>query len=780
MRRTTDYFGTAGEETGTVEEWTAPSNVFEVRPRLMGGWGDSGEATGTETEAGDSLGKGHVIESWATGISPGDTLYIRVGGYSTDGSEAWPDGGAGATATEGDVTATSGSGGGSSSIRLNADERDATLVLAAGGAGAPVYAASGTGCVSVAPATNGGYETGNDGEDATGCSTTDAAGGSGGAESCSTGDPAEDGTTTTIAGSIDVAAATGGAGGGWCGGEVGEVQHTSDGTEVNISGSGSGSSFIGGLSEVTFHTDDPSIDRDEPRGGYVEVVWTYTEVYDLEVTSATPDQVELAWNGWAYGEYEVYRHTESTNVVEDGTLIGTTTDQEFTDTGVTEATNYYQVVPKSATGDTGDTSAVVESVADPDTPTITDHNSWTYSISLFWDEIPGATEYRIYMNDEESSSFSDYSHVATSTEGDLTETIDELDPGYWYHFRITSYDGSSESAPSTDYRAGTRFQAPSEFSVDAVDGTDIDVSMTNNAAGGEGFKFYKALADPEVVDDYITATDPITADMDAEETIGPGTTLIFTLTPDQIGNDDHWFHPGLFANPESDDDYYQEYVSLFNADNTAGAVTDGQDVDLGIIIEDASAVSYSNPTKPTMEVGTKHTFTVVIEDDERVTFYYDDEDLGTEGGGTFSSFPVSELFRGYGDGSIHRGFTGDAHTIHILDGAMDEADVAAYIETGTLSHSAILSYEFGDGSGTTVSDSVANNNATIQGEEDTDFTWEETTTRPAQGEWELDGTAPIVGQGEEVSYTTETTTLDGQKYFLRGSIYTEDREVFHE
>lgn len=133
--------------TGAMQEWTAPSGIFEgiVDFAVSGAEGGTGTSSSTP-------GRGHVMEARLTGVATGEVFDIEVGGAG-DGSinGGWPNGG------DGDAVATgnSGGGGGRSSVRYDGDTLADALIVAGGGGG--------TGRKTIAPGSNGGdggYPTG--------------------------------------------------------------------------------------------------------------------------------------------------------------------------------------------------------------------------------------------------------------------------------------------------------------------------------------------------------------------------------------------------------------------------------------------------------------------------------------------------------------------------------------------------------------------------------------------------------------------------------------------
>ncbi len=217
--------------------YTVPAGVTGLTVTLKGAMGGQNS---DEVDYDDSAGKGGCVTA-NIAVTPGQLLYVYVGGCGGDGSDlaggapGINGGGAGGNFTG---TVSGGGGGGASDIRLTPSIVD-RIVIAGGGGGAGIYCGG--------QADKGGAGGGDalvfyGGQPGAGCSPYSGGmggvGGVGGAGgSCSggcSGSPGNAGTGDT-GGDAGSGSAGGGGGGGWGGGGGGQ-----------FSGGGGGGNYFGG------------------------------------------------------------------------------------------------------------------------------------------------------------------------------------------------------------------------------------------------------------------------------------------------------------------------------------------------------------------------------------------------------------------------------------------------------------------------------------------------------------------------------------------------------
>jgi hypothetical protein len=285
--------------TGSEQTWTVPNGVDNVDIECWGaGGGHSGNFDG---------GVGGYAKSTNISVTPGETLYIYVGGrgnngdynYSGDGQGGWNGGGD----SDPDASDIGGGGGGASDVRQAGNTLSDRVVIAGGGGGAAAskyFEGSFDGG-------DGGGSSGQDGDShesgSEGAGGTQSAGGSGGTDTHNGND-----------GSLGVGGngggynnyGGGGGGGGYYGGGGGAgSDNTGD------SGGGGGGSGLGGTltagggnsgdGEVTIsYTQEPAAPNNV--SATVDANDAITVSWDTDTSQGTPDHydIELSRDGSNY------------------------------------------------------------------------------------------------------------------------------------------------------------------------------------------------------------------------------------------------------------------------------------------------------------------------------------------------------------------------------------------------------------------------------------------------------------------------------------------------
>ena len=235
--------------TGSVQEWTVPPEVFYVKIRVWGAGG--GDAVGDTTRNGRNGG----YSSGYISTTPGEKLYLYVGGRGEDGTNAsggaggWPYGGNGGYTDQGQGCG-GGGGGASTEIRRGSTSRGNIIIAAGGGGGGWGYYNHSID-YDASPTSGGGLEAhssparaNSDGErvyevpgGTQACGGSSPQGGNGESDYYRVYDDGNYG-------------ASGGGGGGYCGGGGGEIDcGYSDGgnNRVAVNGGAGGSGYIDGV-----------------------------------------------------------------------------------------------------------------------------------------------------------------------------------------------------------------------------------------------------------------------------------------------------------------------------------------------------------------------------------------------------------------------------------------------------------------------------------------------------------------------------------------------------
>lgn len=221
---------TTFDYTGDVQTYVVPDGITSVQIDMFGAEG--GTCTNDSTSCGDIGGLGGSATGILT-VTPGETLYIYVGGRGYSGNNGGYNGGGLACSN----TSTCATGGGASDVRQGGTDFADRVIVAGGGGGAEYSACNGT-------AGAGGGLVGGDGSESgvanirNGDGGTQVTGGTGG-------DGGYDGGTGMFgvggASGTHPAGHAGSGGGGWYGG----------GGSSEDGHAGGGSSYIDGLEEAS-------------------------------------------------------------------------------------------------------------------------------------------------------------------------------------------------------------------------------------------------------------------------------------------------------------------------------------------------------------------------------------------------------------------------------------------------------------------------------------------------------------------------------------------------
>jgi hypothetical protein len=216
--------------TGALQTWVVPSGVTSVNIQAFG-------AQGNANAAGVSFGGLGGSATGTLAVTPGETLFINVGGGGATGATGGFNGGGNGGTTGTCLTALGGGGGGASDVRQVANTLANRRIVAGGGGGT-----AGNRVVSCARGAGGGggggYYGGGGGSGYPGVAGvvptggTQAAGGTGGVT----------GTTFGATNGAPGALGIGGAGGN-------EIASAQAGSQAIIFGSGTGGGLTGGTGQ---------------------------------------------------------------------------------------------------------------------------------------------------------------------------------------------------------------------------------------------------------------------------------------------------------------------------------------------------------------------------------------------------------------------------------------------------------------------------------------------------------------------------------------------------
>jgi hypothetical protein len=252
---------TTYNHTGAMQTYVVPPNITLINIQTWGGQG--GDVNELYVPQSGGLG------GYSTGdliVTPGESIYVYVGGEGSGGIGGFNGGGNAGTSTAGSggTGGPAGAGGGASDVRQGGTTLNDRVIVAAGAGGAGRDYVNGS-CIPCGTGGHGGHgggTTGNNGTDAgytnninygnpsSGANAaSQSSGGAGGTGSDS--NPGESGSLgqggNGVNGFQDVA--SGGGGGGYYGGGSGAGANNGSGKAGG--GGAGGSSFIGGVTSAT-------------------------------------------------------------------------------------------------------------------------------------------------------------------------------------------------------------------------------------------------------------------------------------------------------------------------------------------------------------------------------------------------------------------------------------------------------------------------------------------------------------------------------------------------
>lgn len=431
--------------SGSRDEWTVPNEVYSIDVTCKGasgadGSGDSGVGSG---------GLGGIAETMNISVTPGETLYVRVGGAASGQSGGWNGGG---DAPDDQGGGVGGGGGGSSDIRQGGDTTSDRIVIAGGGGGGGGdYSDGGDG----GDAEQGGQDGGDDTATGGGAGSGGEGGSGGSGEVFGDGGADGDNGGVLSGGTGGADYSTGGGGGGGYGGGGGGGAYSS-----NAGGGGGG----GNLGETTGV-------RSSEGDGEVVIEWVAQPAAPQNVspTRDADDQITLSWetdtSGGDPDEYhiEIDRDGDGwvspsegpSTVTHDGSTSYSATYNPSSDSSYSsqvgiDSSFRFRVQASNDAGSSDWTSSgtVYTSPLPPHNPSVSRPDADTIAFS--WGE-QGDVHHgtQIYYREDTGSGYSawDYFDNSTSWGGSVSFSVSstsKLQTDARYQFRLRSYNQNTE------------------------------------------------------------------------------------------------------------------------------------------------------------------------------------------------------------------------------------------------------------------------------------------------------------------------------------------------
>lgn len=422
--------------TGAEQTWTVPANVTRVLGTLNGAEGGdaappSGSTTTTAVGANGGEGVGYFP------ATPGETLYIYVGGQGDDGSA----GGAGGFNGGGDgARNVGGGGGGASDVRRGGNTLADRVAVAGGGGGG---GSAGADSLSV-DAGAGGAGGSQDGVSAS-TNNTSAPGGTGGGQAGAAGGAGNGSQQAVVDGSF-AEAAGGGGGAGLNGGGGGAA----DTFAPETAGDGEASGAGGGGGSVGFPTGTQQSVTVGANAGDGSITLVYIETpQNPAVTAHDATSITLDWDAVTNAdEYTVYKATATGSGFADYTELATTATVGYTDTGLLNGEKYFYRVTATDTteGVESGLSTEVSQVTDLPAPTNLTHPSETATTADYsWVSNANNGTIRVEYKDADTATWQTFSTVSNTTEA---ETVTGLSMGTDFDSRVVAQTEHTETIDS--------------------------------------------------------------------------------------------------------------------------------------------------------------------------------------------------------------------------------------------------------------------------------------------------------------------------------------------
>jgi fibronectin type 3 domain-containing protein len=202
-------------------------------------------------------------------------------------------------------------------------------------------------------------------------------------------------------------------------------------------------------------------------------------------TSSTA--ITVSWNPvtGATG-YRIYRSSSASGTY---TQVGTSTGASYINTGLTSGAIYYYKVSAYNSSEESAQSDQVVGMIMPSVPSgLTVSSVGSIGITLLWNPVTGATEYRIYRS---SSASGTYTQIGTSTGASYTNT--GLSGATTYYYKVSAYNTGGESAQSGQVSGTTTPAVPSGVTASQASSTSSTVSW-NPVTGATGYRIYRSLS----------------------------------------------------------------------------------------------------------------------------------------------------------------------------------------------------------------------------------------------------------------------------------------------
>lgn len=423
--------------TGGEQTWSVPAGVRYLDLEAWGAEGGDGAAGSGSGDYDINTGANGGHASGRGTVTPGETLYIYVGGAGATVTGGWPNGGDGGNAGSDEVQA--GGGGGASDIRRGGNTAsDRMIVAGGGGGGGAAYASNDSDYPDSAPGGAGGAAA-EDGGDADNYSDSPAYGGTGGGAGGASGN---NGATAEENSDGVFDACGGGGGGGANGGGGGGANGMNYSSTTYASGAGGGG---GDGSVAALSTGSMSVGANTGDG---QVTISYVVAPSMVSLDASTDrEITLNWsNQETYDEIRIWRALASGAAdPADYSTVATLSSgaTSYTDTDLLDGERYYYRVAGVVSGYAPSPSAEFWGQTNQPAPTnLSTSNTDATSTDLDWTANHNNGQTRI---EYKRSSASTWTQAATQSYTNDTYTLSGLLNGEQYDVRVVATTEHTET-----------------------------------------------------------------------------------------------------------------------------------------------------------------------------------------------------------------------------------------------------------------------------------------------------------------------------------------------
>jgi len=208
----------------------------------------------------------------------------------------------------------------------------------------------------------------------------------------------------------------------------------------------------------------------------------------LTAEGISSSRIKISWNAVTdASSYRIYRSDNASGPYADiGSIYSQTS---CTDSNLSPATTFYYKVAARNSSTDGEQSISISAttwlVAPSGVNAISETSS---SIAISWDNLSGATAYRIYRGTE-GYSFSIFTEIGTSPSNSYTDT--GLPSNVRYYYKVSGYNSITEGDQSYNDGATTLLKAPTGVTAEGISSSRIKISW-NAVTDASSYRVYRS------------------------------------------------------------------------------------------------------------------------------------------------------------------------------------------------------------------------------------------------------------------------------------------------